>query len=68
MHKDILFEGVLATAVSLLFLFMTFVEIPFYSQELEVQKVAMLAVLASLAIVAVGYLRTPKSKSSARLS
>lgn len=56
MRKAIVFEGILAILVSLGFLLMTLVEIPFYVQEVEVQKVALVALGGSVLLLIFGVL------------
>lgn len=54
MHRDITFEGIVLILVSLTFLFMTFVEMPFYPQEINVQRVAIVAVVSSAIVLLFG--------------
>lgn len=56
MNKDVAFMGTLGFLVSILFLVMTIVEIPFYPQEVLVQKVVLAALAGSAVVMLVGVL------------
>ena len=56
LQKDIIFEGFIGVLVSALFLYVSYIEIPFYPQETTVQLVAVVALVGSLLAITVGYL------------
>ncbi len=66
MQKDVVFQGILAATVSLLFIYVSAIEIPFYRVEADVQKVAIASLAISVLIVLVGLIYERKGIERAK--